>query len=154
MVKVKLLNSIDFLPKYQTSGAAGFDIASIEDVIIPKGKHKLVKTGLRVEFPEGYELQIRSRSGLAYKNGVFVLNSPGTIDSDYRGEIGIVLCNLGDEDFKIEKGMRIAQGILAKYSVCEFTIVEELSDTDRGSGGLGHTGTRTLKDIADTIKNK
>lgn len=134
--------TINNIPQYQTDGSAGMDIhASLsEPVIIPKGSHSIVNTGIKVAIPSGYEIQVRSRSGLAFKNGVFVLNSPGTIDSDYRGEIIVILGNLGKEDFIVEDGMRIAQLVISPVTTCQWHAVQELNDTKRGSGKFGSTG--------------
>lgn len=131
------------LPTYATSHSAGMDLmAAIEqDIIIKKGERKLIPTGIAIALPEGCEAQIRPRSGLALKNGITVLNSPGTIDADYRGEIGVILINLGDEDFVITKGMRIAQMVIANYVQAElFMQNESLTVTARNQGGFGSTG--------------
>lgn len=130
------------MPKYETSGSAGLDLrASIEeDIILKPMERKLIPTGLSMAIPEGYEGQIRARSGLALKYGITVLNSPGTIDSDFTGEICIILINLGKDDFVIHAGDRIAQFILNKYEKVEFELVEKLDDTKRGKGGFGHSG--------------
>ena len=128
-----------FIPEYKSEGASGMDIMSIEDLSIPMGYSALVSTNLSVEIPCGLELQIRPRSGLAAKYNVTVLNTPGTIDSDYRGEIKVILMNLGHEDFKIFKGDRIAQMVLAKVEKM-MLYQDELSDTERGDGGFGSTG--------------
>ena len=130
------------LPAYETSGSAGMDIRAAvnEQLVIAPGKRALVPTGLILEIPEGYEVQIRPRSGLAYKNGITCLNTPGTIDSDYRGEVMILLINLGEEDFAIERGMRIAQMILAPVSRARIETADLASVTERGSGGFGSTG--------------
>lgn len=132
------------VPEYKTAGAAGADLcAYVPDnvaIIIPPGKSALVPTGLFFEIPEGYEVQVRPRSGLAAKNGVTVLNTPGTIDSDYRGEVKVILINLGEEDFTINNGDRIAQMVVAPVTTADFTFAENLSETDRGSGGMGSTG--------------
>lgn len=142
-MKVKVINKSNFpLPEYKTKGAAGVDLkANIEEEIVLKPfERKLIPTGLYVEIPEGYEGQVRPRSGLAIKHGVTVLNAPGTIDSDYRGEICVILINLGNEDFVINPGDRIAQFILNKYECIDFELIDKLSDTERGEGGFGHTG--------------
>ena len=167
-MKVKVFNdSRNELPKYETVGAAGLDIRadfSHNDLDNPikaygsaqfvpanevqktnclyldPGSRALIPTGLYVAIPEGYEIQVRSRSGLAAKNSVFVLNSPGTIDSDYRGEIKIILANLGDSDFSVSTGDRIAQMVLNKVEKIKFVVADDLDDTDRSSGGLGSTG--------------
>lgn len=132
------------IPCYKTAGAAGADVcACVENaVVIKKGERKLIPTGLFFEIPEGYEIQLRPRSGLALKNGVTVLNTPGTIDSDYRGELMALLINLGDEDFVVNNGDRIAQIIVAPVTIGEFTVVDKLSETERGAGGYGSTGTK------------
>ena len=130
------------LPAYETSGSAGMDIRAAvnEQLVIAPGRRALVPTGLILEIPEGYEVQIRPRSGLAYKHGITCLNTPGTIDSDYRGEIMVLLINLGEEDFAIERGMRIAQMILAPVSRARIETADLASSTERGSGGFGSTG--------------
>lgn len=130
------------LPAYATSHSAGMDLMAAidENVILKPGQRKLIPTALAIALPEGYEAQIRPRSGLAFKHGVTVLNSPGTIDADYRGEISVLLINLSDEDFEITRGMRIAQMIVASYIHANFTVVEDLSVTKRGEGGFGSTG--------------
>ena len=132
------------LPIYATSGSAGMDICSSNDdcIIIEPGAVVLVPTSLAIAVPFGYECQVRSRSGLAAKHGIFALNSPGTIDSDYRGEIKIILANFGKESFKIERGDRIAQLIIAKYEIAEWIEVSQLDDTNRGEGGFGSTGVK------------
>jgi dUTP pyrophosphatase len=132
------------LPEYATEGSSGLDLrAAVEnDFIIEKGKVALVPTNLRVEIPLGYEIQVRPRSGLAAKNGIGVLNSPGTIDSDYRGEIKIILFNFGAEDFIIKRGDRIAQMVLAKVYKMNLEETRDLNGSERGAGGFGHTGTK------------
>ncbi len=143
-VKIELLPSYGDLPlpSYQTEGAAGFDFfaANEEKIVINPGKTAMIPTGLRFAVPQGTELQVRPRSGLAAKKGVSVLNAPGTIDSDYRGEVKIILINLGEEDFIVERGMRIAQGILAPYFRGILQVCDSLDATERGEGGFGHTG--------------
>lgn len=129
------------MPSYATKGSAGIDLCSnIDDFQIKPGETKLVQTGIKVKIPTGYEIQIRSRSGLSLKNGIIVLNSPGTIDSDYTGEIGVILHNVGDRVHSIETGARIAQAVLIKHEVIEWEKVDNLEDTERGSGGFGSTG--------------
>lgn len=130
------------IPCYKTSGSAGCDLCAFlnEDVVLKKGERVLIPTGIFLEIPEGFEVQIRPRSGLAIKNGITVLNTPGTIDSDYRGEICIILINCGDEDFVIKNGDRIAQAVIAPVIQCNFVEVEKLNETERGSGGFGSTG--------------
>lgn len=139
-IKIKKLHKDAKIPNYQSNGSAGFDFCSIEKKIIRSGEWELVKTGLAFEIADGYELQVRPRSGLALKNAVTVLNSPGTIDSDYRGEVGIVLINHSKVDFLIEVGDRIAQGVIAKVEQVGFIEVENLSDTQRGDRGFGSSG--------------
>ncbi len=130
------------LPEYQTGGAAGMDIrAGIEDsLVIPKGGFAAIPTNLQVEIPAGYEIQVRPRSGLAFKNGIGVLNAPGTIDEDYRGEIKVILFNFGQEDFEIKRGDRIAQLILGRVYRAKTEETKIISETERGSGGFGSTG--------------
>lgn len=144
-VNVKIVNkSPNALPQYSTSQAAGMDIrASIsEPVTLAPLERKLVPTGLFIELPVGYEAQIRPRSGLAIKNGITVLNTPGTIDSDYRGEINVILVNLSNEPFTINSGDRICQMVIAKHEQAEFIEVTSLDETERGAGGFGHTGVK------------
>ena len=142
-MKVKIINqSKHQLPAYETAFSAGMDLrADISEPlkIQPLGR-ALVGTSLFIELPKGYEAQIRPRSGLAYKHGITVLNSPGTIDADYRGEIKVLLVNHSKEVFMVEDGMRIAQMIVAKHETVEWKEVENLNETDRGAGGYGHTG--------------
>ncbi len=130
------------LPHYATEGSAGMDVRAAidESIVIKSGEVKLVPTNLMMEIPTGYEIQVRPRSGLALKNGIGLLNSPGTIDSDYRGEVGIIMNNFSKEDFTINRGDRIAQLVLTSYSVADVVEVENLSDSERGEGGFGHTG--------------
>ena len=142
-MEIKIVNKSQHpLPVYGTEASAGVDLrANITDAITLKPLERaLVKTGLFIELPIGYEAQVRPRSGLAYKNGVTVLNTPGTIDADYRGEIGVILVNLSNENFIIENGERVAQLVIAKHEQAEWKLVEELSDTERGAGGFGSTG--------------
>ena len=131
------------LPTYATEDSAGMDLsAALDEAIeIAPGQRALVPTGLSISLRPGYEAQIRPRSGLALKHGITVLNAPGTIDADYRGEIKVILANLGSEDFTIERGMRIAQMVVARHANVEWNIVESLEETDRGTGGFGSTGT-------------
>lgn len=128
------------LPSYATDGAAGMDLRSSEDMKLPPGGRAAVRTGLYLEIPPGWEGQARPRSGLALKHGVTLLNSPGTIDSDYRGEIKVILVNLGEETFSIKKGDRIAQIIFSRHVRAKLLETEEISDTERASGGFGSTG--------------
>ncbi|WP_024787075.1 dUTP diphosphatase [Lebetimonas sp. JH369] len=140
VLKVKKLSDEAIIPDYQSEEAAGFDLHSADDVIIKPGERRLIKTALAFEIEKGYEIQIRPRSGLAYKHGITVLNTPGTIDSDYRGEIKVLLINLSDEEFKIKKGERIAQAVVAPVVQAKIVEVDDLNDTKRGSGGFGSTG--------------
>jgi len=139
----KLANYLDLpLPKYETKGSAGMDLLACidEDVIIKKNEIKLIKTGIAIALEAGYEAQIRPRSGLALKNGITVLNTPGTIDSDYRGEICVILINHSANDFVVSKGMRIAQMVISQYQQANINVVEELDETQRSTGGFGSTG--------------
>ena len=139
-LKFKKLQDDVTIPEYKTVGSAGMDITSNEDVTLMPGQFKIVKTGLACAVEEGYEVQVRPRSGMACKHGITVINTPGTIDSDYRGEIGVGLINLSQGQFDIKKGDRIAQLVVNKIEQPEIEIVEELDETDRGSGGFGSTG--------------
>lgn len=148
-IEIKLQRITDLyndipLPEYATEGSSGLDLrAAVEnDVIISKGKASLVPTNLRVEIPHGYEIQVRPRSGLAAKHGIGVLNSPGTIDSDYRGEVKVILFNFGEEDFVIKRGDRIAQMVLSKVYLADLKLTDDLNASQRGEGGFGHTGTK------------
>lgn len=141
---IKIINrSAHKLPHYETEASAGMDLrANISEAVTLKPlERSLIKTGLFIELPLGYEAQVRPRSGLAFKKGITVLNSPGTIDADYRGEIGVILVNLSNEDFRIENGERVAQLVIAKHERAEWKLVEELEETSRGAGGFGSTGT-------------
>ena len=131
------------LPGYETEQSAGMDLAAAIDapLTLTPGAREMIPTGLAIALPAGYEAQVRPRSGLAAKNGVTVLNTPGTVDADYRGEVKVILINLGAEDFVIERGMRIAQMVIAPVTQATFKEVDALSDTARGSGGFGSTGT-------------
>jgi len=137
------------LPAYATSQSAGMDLlaAVSEDVLLPAGQRRLIPTGLSIALPAGFEAQVRPRSGLALKHGLTILNSPGTIDADYRGEIGVILVNLGEEPFTVSRGMRIAQMIITPVVQATLQLVETLESTDRGTGGFGSTG---LKKAANT----
>ena len=141
-MKIKIINQSQHpLPKYQTALSAGMDLyANLKEAITLKSlERKLIPTGLFLELPEGYEAQVRPRSGLAIKNGISVLNAPGTIDADYRGEIGVILVNLSTENFNINNGDRIAQMVIAKYETAEWQEVAEINETERGAGGYGST---------------
>jgi len=134
------------VPEYKTDGAAGADLCAYlpsQNVTLHPRTFALIPTGLFFEIPEGYEVQIRPRSGLAAKNGVTILNTPGTIDSDYRGELKVILINLGEKDFTINNGDRIAQMVVAPVTTADFTFAENLSETDRGAGGMGSTGIKS-----------
>lgn len=143
-VKVKIINQSSHpLPKYETEQSAGVDLRAYlpeGPLTLKPGQRGMVKTGLHIELPQGYEAQIRPRSGLALKRGVTVLNAPGTIDADYRGEICVILINMGDEDFEIADGDRIAQMVIARYEQAEWEKVAALGETERGEQGFGHTG--------------
>jgi len=130
------------LPKYMSEDAAGMDLYACleDDVILEKGKIKLIPTGLKIALPSEYEAQIRPRSGLALKHGISLVNTPGTIDADYRGEIKVIMINFGEEDFTIKHGERIAQMVINKIEQVELEVVDGLKNTERGSGGFGHTG--------------
>lgn len=143
-INIKVVNTSGLpLPSYQTEHAAGFDLlAAVEqDVTIMPSERAIIPTGLKIELPEGYELQIRGRSGLAAKSGIMLANGVGTIDTDYRGEIGIILLNTSKEPFTVHRGDRIAQGIVAQFEQASWIEVNELSETSRGAGGFGSTGT-------------
>ena len=145
MTTVKIINKgKQQLPAYATKQSAGMDLrANIEEAFVLNPlERRLVPTGLYMALPEGYEAQVRPRSGLALKHGITVLNTPGTIDADYRGEVGVVLVNLSNEPFTIEPGERIAQMVIAKYEQVELEEVERLDETERGAGGYGHSGTK------------
>ena len=141
---IRVKGDEDKIPFYATAGAAGADIKAKleENLVLAPGKRAIVPTGLYFEIPLGYEIQVRPRSGLAAKHGITVLNTPGTIDSDYRGELKVILINLSEEEFIIEDGMRIAQIVVAKAYQFEFLLQNELSSTARGSLGFGHTGVK------------
>ena len=144
-IKVEVINNSNYdLPSYATPLSAGLDLRAniTESKTIDVLERCLIPTGLKVALPEGYEAQIRPRSGLALKHGITVLNSPGTVDADYRGEIGVILVNLSDTPFTINPGERVAQMVLAKHSQVDFVEVNELGDSERGEGGFGHTGVK------------
>ena len=144
-MNIKIINKSNHsLPSYETIASAGMDLrANINESITLKPLERtIVKTGLFIELPIGYEAQVRPRSGLAAKKGISVLNAPGTVDADYRGEIGVILVNLSNEDFTIENGERVAQLVIAKHERAEWIEVQELSKTSRGEGGFGSTGTK------------
>ena len=142
-MRVKIINKSDNqLPAYETASSAGMDLRAFTDtdIVLKPFERKLIPTGLYIELPDGYEAQIRPRSGLAIKSGITVLNSPGTIDADYRGEIKVILINMSNTDFTIKSGDRICQMVIAKHEKVEFVEVEEINETERGAGGFGHTG--------------
>ena len=144
-IKIEVINNSNYdLPTYATSLSAGLDLKAniTESKTINTLEMCLIPTGLKVALPEGYEAQVRPRSGLALKHGITVLNSPGTVDADYRGEIGVILVNLSDTPFTINPGERIAQLVLAKHSQIDFKEVEVLGESERGEGGFGHTGVK------------
>ncbi len=143
MISVKVVNkSRHDLPQYATPQSAGMDLRANIDapVVLKPFERKLIPTGLFIELPAGYEAQIRPRSGLALKKGISVLNTPGTIDADYRGEIGVILINLSQEDFVVEDGERICQMVIAAHEQADWVAVDVLGETERGAGGFGHTG--------------
>ena len=145
VMKIKVVNrGHQPLPAYATEQSAGMDLrANIsEPVVLRPMERRLIPTGLHIALPEGYEAQVRPRSGLALKHGITVLNAPGTIDADYRGEVGVVLVNLSDADFVVNDGERIAQLVIARYEKAAFIEVESLDETERGQGGYGHTGVK------------
>jgi len=152
-IKIKRLDKKFYdvpLPTYSTKGSAGMDIRAAVDkgIILKKGKIDLIPTNLSVEIPEGYEIQVRPRSGLALKHGIGILNSPGTIDSDYRGEIKIIMMNFSNEDFAIKRGDRIAQLVVSKVYSAKLNETDDLNDSHRGEGGFGHTGKEWISNFA------
>ncbi|HHX71022.1 MAG: dUTP diphosphatase [Miniphocaeibacter sp.] len=142
-MKIKIINkSNNTLPEYATLGSSGLDLKAYlqEPLTLKPLERKIIPTGLYISIPVGYEVQVRARSGMAIKHGITVINGIGTIDSDYRGEIGVLLVNLSNEDYTINSGDKIAQMVLSKYEQVEFELVESLDDTERNAGGFGHTG--------------
>lgn len=139
-VELKFLDDLADIPTYAHEGDSGFDLIANDNLILRAGARACVPTGIAVAVPLGYELQVRPRSGLALKHGITVLNSPGTVDAGYRGQVGVILINHGDEDFTVVRGMKIAQGVIAPVMKAEFIVVSELSETSRGAGGYGSTG--------------
>lgn len=142
-MQIKIVNkSNNPLPSYATEHSAGMDLRAFvsEAITLKPSERRIIPTGLYIELPEGYEAQIRPRSGLAIKSGITCLNTPGTIDADYRGEIGVILINHSNQDFVIQNGERICQMVINKYEKASFVEVSELNETDRGAGGFGHTG--------------
>ena len=144
LIQIKKISDQVLIPKYETSGSSGMDISACidKDIIIEPGQKSLIPTGFALSIPKGYEIQIRPRSGLAAKKNISVLNTPGTIDSDYRGEIKVILINFGKERFVVENGTRIAQMVMCPIIQAELEVVENLIETDRGDGGFGSTGTK------------
>ena len=144
-MKIKIVNKSKHpLPEYATPGSAGMDLRANIDapITLAPGERKLIPTGIYIALPVGYEAQIRPRSGLALKYGIGLANMLGTVDADFRGEIGVILINLGQEDFVVNDGERIAQMVIAKHETAEWDVVEELDETERGEGGYGHTGVK------------
>ena len=143
-ILIKRLSKEISLPKYETNGSSGMDLAAniVDDINIDPGKTAIIPTGLALSIPKGFEVQIRPRSGLAAKKKISVLNTPGTIDSDYRGEIKVILINQGQETFKVEKGLRIAQMVVCPVVQAQIKEVEDISETERGKGGFGSTGSK------------
>ena len=144
-MKIKIVNKSKHpLPEYATPGSAGMDLRANIDapITLAPGERKLISTGIYIALPVGYEAQVRPRSGLALKYGIGLANMLGTIDSDYRSQIGVILINLGQEDFVVNDGDRIAQMVIAKHETAEWEVVEELDETERGEGGYGHTGVK------------
>jgi dUTP pyrophosphatase len=144
-MKIKIVNKSKHpLPEYATPGSAGMDLRANIDapITLAPGERKLIPTGIYIAVPVGYEAQVRPRSGLALKHGIGLANMVGTVDADFRGEIGVILINLGQEDFVVNDGERIAQMVIAKHERAEWDVVEELDETERGEGGYGHTGVK------------
>lgn len=145
MVKIKIVNrGTQQLPAYATPQSAGMDLRAniTEPITLQPMERRIIPTGLHIALPEGYEAQVRPRSGLAFKHGITVLNSPGTIDADYRGDIGVIMVNLSNEPQTIEHGERICQMVIARHETVVWQVVEALDETERGAGGFGHTGTK------------
>lgn len=144
LIQIKKISDKVLIPKYETSGSSGMDISAFtkEDIIIEPGQKALIPTGFALSIPKGYEIQIRPRSGLAAKHNLSVLNTPGTIDSDYRGEIKVILMNFGKERFVVQNGARIAQMVMCPIIQAKLEVVKDLIETDRGDGGFGSTGTK------------
>ena len=139
-LKIKKLQDNAIIPQFKTIGSAGMDVCSVEDVILQPSEFRIIKTGLAMQIEQGYEIQVRPRSGLACKHGITVINTPGTIDSDYTGEVGVGLINLSKTEYHINVGDRIAQLVINKVEQPEVELVQELDQTERGSGGFGSTG--------------
>ena len=141
-IDIKKLHEDAVIPTYGTEGAAGFDFYSVDDYVVDPGKTVIVKTGLAVAVPVGYYFAVVPRSGVSAKTGIRIANSPGTVDADYRGEVGVIVTNTSNDTFTIDKGYRIAQGIILPYFQAQFNLVDELDETARGAGGFGHTGVK------------
>ena len=141
-MKIKFMKIHDkaVIPYYSRQGDAGMDLFAVEDYTIKPGERKLIPTGLKVEVPHGFEMQVRPKSGLALNSGITVLNTPGTVDSGYRGELGVILFNVSDKPFEVKQGQKIAQAVFTKFEIVEFEEASELSLSDRGSNGFGSTG--------------
>lgn len=139
-VSFKRISPDAVLPAYAHASDAGMDVRSVEDLVVPRGGRALVHTGLVMELPPMFEAQVRPRSGLALKHGITVLNTPGTIDSGYRGEVGVILANFGDSDFEVRKGDKVAQIVIAPVTVAQIVETDSVGETDRGEGGFGSTG--------------
>ncbi len=140
-IRIKKISALARIPEKMSSLAAGYDLysANPQEIIIKKNEIKMIPTGIALSIPPGYEAQVRPRSGLAFKHGIGILNSPGTIDADYRGEVRVILFNFGTEDFTVQPQMRIAQMVVSKHEILNFDLTEDLDATERGSGGFGHT---------------
>ncbi len=140
-IKIKKISDNAKIPKNMTPHSAGYDLysANSEDIFLKAGEVKLISTGIAISLPTGYEAQIRPRSGLAVNNQIGILNSPGTVDADYRGEVKVILFNFGEDDFCLKPQMRIAQMVISKHEIVDFQVCEDLSETERGNGGFGHT---------------
>ncbi len=139
-IRIKKIRDNAVTPRYEHDGDAGMDLYAVEDSSLHPGERKLIPTGLQVEVPRGYEMQIRPKSGLALKHGITVLNTPGTVDSCYRGEVGVIMHNASDRDYEIKAGEKVAQAVIAKVEKAVIEEVEDLTQTQRGSGGFGSTG--------------
>jgi dUTP pyrophosphatase len=139
-IRIKKIRDCAVTPHYEHDGDAGMDLYAAEDCVLAPGERRLVPTGFQVEVPAGYEMQVRPKSGLALKRGITVLNTPGTVDAGYRGEVGVILFNSSDTDFEVKTGEKVAQAVIARVEAAEIEEVEELSETGRGEGGFGSTG--------------
>ena len=142
-IKIKKVHEKAIVPKYARRGDAGMDVYSVEGLIVKSKERKLISTGISFEIPEGFEIQVRPKSGLALNHGLTIVNTPGTLDSGYRGELKVILLNTGENDYEIKPGEKIAQIVLARYEQAEIEEVSELSESERGAGGFGSTGLKT-----------